>query len=30
MTKPVSLKEFNLTLSKWLNVPPSSEPTVDA
>jgi len=30
LTKPVSLKEFNQTLSKWLNVSPSSEPTVDA
>ena len=30
LTKPVSLKEFNQTLSKWLNVPPSSESTVDA
>lgn len=25
LTKPVSLKEFNQTLSKWLNLPPSFE-----
>ena len=30
MTKPVSLKEFNRTLGKWLNLPLSSESADDA
>ena len=29
LTKPVSLKEFNQTLSKWLNLPLSAESVVD-
>jgi len=29
LTKPVSLKEFNQTLSKWLNLPLSTESAVD-
>jgi hypothetical protein len=29
LTKPVSLKEFNQTLSKWLNLPLSSESMAD-
>ena len=30
LTKPVSLKEFNQTLSKWLALPPSFESMADA
>ncbi len=30
LTKPVSLKEFNQALSKWLNPPPSFESMADA
>ncbi len=30
LTKPVSLKEFNQTLSNWLNLPPSFESMADA
>ena len=29
LTKPVSLKEFNRTLSKWLNLPLSSDSMAD-
>lgn len=30
LTKPVSLKEFNQTLRKWFDPPPSAETTADA